>query len=191
MTVLPIKVSDPATLKALGSMLTQQQNVAKFLPGPSSAPGEESTSTIVVEKPAAALKYAGNKFNELYEQYSVLRELARPLNGLAQGNVLPDNVQIASVTLNFSVNSVDYSTTLDTVRGIGEVSQMLSVALRTLIERMHQELALITHVALGVQQSIQQALNASNPSTPEIKEDEKAIQPNADSPPAQEVVPST
>lgn len=126
--------------------------------GPSSA--AVSASTGVIEKPAEAIRAGGNKFTELYEKYTTLRELARPLNGLSQGAVLPDNVQVNSVTLNFTVNGTQHSVELDTVRTIAEIAPILSIGIRAVIERMNTELFSLNHLVSGMQASIQQALSA-------------------------------
>lgn len=171
-----LKVTDPKIVQALSAAASVPQ------PGPSSTAEAVSTAeTVLIEKPADAIKTAGTQFHDLYARYVTLRELARPLNGLSQASVLPDNITIKAVTLDFTVNDVAHSVTLDTVRGIGEIAPLLSAALRVTIEQMSQELFSLHHLVSGMQQSIQQALAAASRSAAASQEsptDEKTVQPD-------------
>lgn len=168
-----IKVNDPKLVQALSAASSPPQ------PGPSSEAESASTAeTVLIEKPADAIKTAGVQFHELYARYATLRELARPLNGLSQAGVFPDNIAIKSVSIDFTVNDVQHSVTLDTIRGIGEIAPLLAAGLRVTIEQMSQELFSLQHLVSGMQQSIQQALAAASRAaavSQESPSDEKTV----------------
>lgn len=172
------KITDPRIIEALSVAATSGVNLTA---GPSDSGVSVSTAPttgVLIERPAEAIQAGGAKFNELYQRYTTLRELARPLNGLSQAAILPDGVRVSKVTLDFSVNGVDHTVNFDTVRNIGEIAPMLTVALRTTIEHMSQELFTMTHLVNGMQKSIQQALAIANKPTDvslETKTDEKAV----------------
>lgn len=171
-----VKLNDPKLAQALSAVAAGVALGPQ--PGPSSAAESESTADMVlIEKPADAIKDGGTHFHDLYARYVVLRELARPLNGLSQAGVLPDNVKVKSVSIAFSVNDVEHAVTLDTVRGIGEIAPLLSAGLRVTIEQMSQELFSLNHLVNGMQQSIQQALSAAKATNVSLenKTDEKAV----------------
>ena len=174
MTKVTTQITDPKIVAALSAMAAGGATISAT--GPSSA--ALSDSTAVIEKPAEAIGTGGTRFNQLYQRYTTLRELARPLNGLSQAAVLPDNIQIKNIALTFSVGDKTYSADIDTVRSIGEIAPLLAAALRVTIEQMSQELFTLEHLVTGMQKSIQQALSLANKPADislEDKKDEKAV----------------
>ena len=178
MANVTIPVNDPNLIKALTAMADANRD--NIPPGPSSEAVSDSTAgqTIVIDKPADVISSSSAEFYRLHTLYVTLRELARPLNGLSQASVLPDNVKVTKVTLNFAVNDVEYSADIDSVKNIGEVAPLLASALNISLDRMNQELFTLNQVVSGMQRAINQAVsvmaNKAQPE-PETKENETPV----------------
>lgn len=119
----------------------------------------------VISNPSEAIRDTAANFHKLYAQYTALRTLAKPLNGLPQSNPFPDNVKIKNVIVAFTVDDDKEQTAeISSPRFIGEIATLIGNELRSLIERMYQELFALEHVTSGMQKAVQQAIaSASKP----------------------------
>jgi hypothetical protein len=123
-------------------------------------PVKAETETIT--DPATMIKSRSANFHDLYVRYATLRELASRLNGLAHAALLPDNITVPKVTIEFTVDNKPYSATIDKIQIIGEISGLLSGALRRAIESMYDDLFAVEHVAAEMQKVIAAAVNQNS-----------------------------
>jgi hypothetical protein len=117
----------------------------------------------VISNPSEAIRDTAANFHKLYSQYTALRALAKPLNGLPQSNPFPDNIKIKNVIVAFTVDGSEEQTAeISSPRFIGEIAALMGNELRSLIERMYQELFALEHVTSGMQKAVQQAIASAN-----------------------------
>jgi hypothetical protein len=131
--------------------------------------------TISITDPAAAIKDYGAEFTALYTQYSKLRQLAMPLNGLPQDRRLPDNLKVSRVIVEFTVDGVEHSAEISGVTMIAEISTLIGNGLRTVIDRMYQTLFTLDHVTKTMQTAVQNAIAPKTTPTLKANNDEKAV----------------
>jgi hypothetical protein len=134
-------------------------------------------TTISIEDPALAIRDYGAEFHKLYSQYSELRELAKPLNGLPQDRKLPDGVTVSKIVIEFSVGDVAHTAEIPGATMIVEVSALIGNGLRTLIDKMYQTLFTLDHVTKNMQSAVQNAVAAKQNSEPSLRSqgNEKAV----------------
>jgi hypothetical protein len=141
------------TIASRTGAISQQQT-----PAVSGQPAAE-----VISNPSEAIRDTAANFHKLYSQYTALRALAKPLNGLPQSNPFPDNVKIKNVIVTFTVDGDEEQTAeISSPRFIGEIATLIGNELRSLIERMYQELFALEHVTSGMQKAVQQAIASVN-----------------------------
>jgi hypothetical protein len=143
-------VTSTLSAKAPGIKITSVQSANQPL---RAAPAPETIS-----KPSEAIRDTAATFHKLYEQYTALRILAKPLNGLPQADPFPENVKIQNVNIAFSVDGEAHTAEISSPRLIGEIAALIGNELRSLIERMYQELFALEHVTAGMQKAVQQAI---------------------------------
>jgi hypothetical protein len=123
----------------------------------------EPTPTTVVD-PAGTIAVGAEKFKKAYDQYTALRELARPLNGLSQAGPLPPHVKISAASIEFVVNDVKWSAEIPNITRIGAVAPLIAEGLYLLLTQMHEELFSLEHVTKGMQKVVESAFNKTGAS---------------------------
>jgi hypothetical protein len=131
---------------------------------PAKARVSSVTAVETISNPSEAIRDTAASFHKLYEQYTALRILAQPLNGLPQADPFPDNVKIQNVNIAFTVDGAAHNAEISSPRLIGEIAALIGNELRSLVERMYQELFALEHVTSGMQKAVQQAIASSNAS---------------------------
>lgn len=119
------------------------------------------TAVETISNPSEAIRDTAVAFHKLYSQYTSLRILAKPLNGLPQADPFPDNVKIQSVNIAFTVDGEAHNAEISSAKLIGEIAALIGNELRSLIERMYQELFALEHVTSGMQKAVQQAISSA------------------------------
>jgi hypothetical protein len=119
------------------------------------------TAVETISNPSEAIRDTAASFHKLYEQYTALRILAQPLNGLPQADPFPDNVKIQNVNIAFTVDGAAHTAEISSPKLIGEIAALIGNELRSLIERMYQELFALEHVTSGMQKAVQQAISSA------------------------------
>jgi hypothetical protein len=122
------------------------------------------TAVETISNPSEAIRDTAAAFHKLYEQYMALRILAKPLNGLPQADPFPDNVKIQNVNIAFTVDGEAHNAEISSPKLIGEIAALIANELRSLIERMYQELFALEHVTSGMQKAVQQAISGAGAS---------------------------
>lgn len=143
-------VTSTLSAKAPGIKITSAQSA--------NPPLLPASSPETVSNPSEAIRDTAATFYKLYAQYTSLRILAKPLNGLPQADPFPENVKIQNVNIAFSVDGESHTAEISSPRLIGEVAALIGNELRSLIERMYQELFALEHVTAGMQKAVQQAI---------------------------------
>jgi hypothetical protein len=115
----------------------------------------------MIANPSETIRDTAATFYKLHEQYNTLRALAKPLNGLSQANKFPDNVNIKTVNIAFAVDGEEHNAEITSTQIIGDIAGLIGNELRSLIERMYQELFALEHVTTGMQKAVQQAIAAT------------------------------
>lgn len=131
----------------------------QFIPSALSASPTPAPVYAVINNPAAAIKTHSTSFDELYAQYNGLRTLARPLNGLQHTDNFPANVQIKNVRIQYAVDGVDGEANISTVNSVGELAPLIGVALRGLVDQIHQELLMLDQVTAAMKTAVDAARN--------------------------------
>jgi hypothetical protein len=147
-------VTSTLSAKAPGINITTAKNARQ--PNPIPTPPE------TISNPSEAIRDTATTFHKLYEQYTALRVLAKPLNGLPQADPFPENVKIQNVNIAFSVDGEAHTAEISSPRIIGELAGLIGNELRSLIERMYQELFALEHVTASMQKAVQQAISTTS-----------------------------
>lgn len=132
----------------------------------SSDSAEPKTDSLSVGQADLAIKRGGEKFYDYYSAYKTIRELARPLNGLPQSAPIPRGLSIKKITVDFTANDVDYSIDIPEPQKAGEIAPLISFAIRDLVEKMNNELHILSYLVEGMYTSVQSAFQARTMAPP-------------------------
>jgi hypothetical protein len=126
----------------------------------SSDTAEPDSESFVVDNADGAIKRGGQKFYDYYAAYKNIRELARPLNGLPQSAPFPAAVSINKITVEFTVNGLARSIEIPEPAKVGDIAPLVSFAIRDIIEKMNNELHILSYLVSGMHTAVQNAFNS-------------------------------
>lgn len=129
-------------------------------PTQSSDSAEPEETSFVVENADVAIRRGGEKFYDYYALYKNLRELAKPLNGLPYSAPMPNSVSIKKIVIEFTANGEDLSVELPEPQKTGDIAALLSFAIRDVVEKMNNELHILSYLVSGMHSAVQTAFNA-------------------------------
>lgn len=143
-------------------------SVAANQPRQLAAKNIEVTPQKIVEEvgtTAQRLQQNATRLNELYTNYSNLRELAAKLNGLTPTAPLPADVIIDKVEFVFTVNSKTYTVPMAPVRAVGEVAAIIGNTLSSIMEQMYTEVFSLNSGGPAIQRAIERAIVSWKPAS--------------------------
>lgn len=129
-------------------------------PSQSSDAAEKPDDTFLVENADAAIKRGGQKFYDYYGAYKNLRDIARPLNGKSQSAPIPYEVNIKRITIEFEMGGQTRTVDISPPQRIGVIAPLISFGIRDVIEKMNNELHVLSHLVTGMHTAVQNAFNA-------------------------------
>jgi hypothetical protein len=121
-------------------------------------PGEKDA--FVVAQADVAIKRGGEKFYDYYLQYRNLREIARAINGLQQSAPFPRQLSIQKITIDFTIDGVAKTAESAEPKKVGDIAPLISFAIRNVIEKMHNELHVLSYLVTGMRDAVQTAFNS-------------------------------
>jgi hypothetical protein len=107
-------------------------------PKPASADAP-SQVTVEATDPAAVVMQAGSQIMDAYRRYDELRALTSLINGLSESAPLPDQLKIAEITIDFTVNGVARQAKTRTVQRVGDLYRLLALETEALVLEMRNE----------------------------------------------------
>lgn len=129
-------------------------------PTQSSDAAEPANETFVVENADSAIKRGGEKFYEYYAAYKNLRDLARPMNGLPQSSPFPRQVSIQKIDIEFQLDGELRTISIPPPAKVGDLAALISFAIRDIVEKMNNELHVLSYLVSGMHTAVQTAFTS-------------------------------
>lgn len=143
----------------------------------SDAAEEDTNDSFSVNQADFAIKRGGEKFYDYYTAYKKIRELAKPLNGLPQSAPFPRGLSVQKIVINFTAQDVEYSVEIPEPQKAGDIAPLISFAIRDLVEKMNNELHVLSYLVSGMHNAVQAAFNArANAPPPELYDNTNTTQ---------------
>lgn len=131
---------------------------------PAMQPSDEADGgdgeALVVEHADVAIKRGGEKFYDYYSQYRNLRDIARAINGLSQSAPFPRQMAIQKITIEFTLDGEAKTAESSEPKKVGDIAPLISFAIRDVIEKMNNELHVLSYLVTGMRNSVQTAFNS-------------------------------
>lgn len=121
---------------------------------------EPADNTLLVANADAAIKDGGLKFYEYYNAYKKLREIAKPLNGLPSSAPIPGSISIDKITVHFTKNGETQTVEIYEPQKISDIAGLISFAVRDVVEKMHNELHVLSQLVSSMNAAVQKAFTA-------------------------------
>lgn len=142
---VPVKI-DASALANMMKMTTAQQPATKeFI------------------NPAAYVMAAGERMQNMYERYEMLRKLGSALNGKSPVDPIPEDLQIEDVTITFRKRSdgdARYVAKLLNVACVGDIAQLLTTEMGVIILSLQQEAKSLAALSKSTEDTTQRAREA-------------------------------
>lgn len=124
--------------------------------------------------PAAVIKEAGNRMEDLYARFNVLRQLGAELNGKNFSDPVPPTVKIDDVAITFRVIkdgkvAEPVVANIKNVVCVGDISNLLSTELGTIILALSQEAAAVKETATATEETCNKARQQWETNNPDRK----------------------
>lgn len=127
---------------------------------PSDEADEGEGEALVVEQADVAIKRGGEKFYDYYSQYRNLRDIARAINGLPHSAPFPRQMSIQKITIEFTLDGEAKTAESAEPKKVGDIAPLISFAIRDVIEKMNNELHVLSYLVTGMRNSVQTAFNS-------------------------------
>lgn len=137
----------------------------------SSDAAEPDDDSLKVDNADFAIKRGGEKFYDYYTTYKNLRDLARPMHGKQASAPIPQPILIKNITIDYEIGGQARSVVIPEPQKIGEIAPLLSFAVRDVIEKMNNELHVLSYLVSGMHTAVQNAFNARAMAPPKDMED--------------------
>lgn len=121
---------------------------------------ETEPAALAVGQADVAIKRGGEKFYDYYSAYKTIRELARPLNGLSQSAPIPRGLSIQKISIDFTVKEKSYTVEIPEPQKTGDIAPLIAFAIRDLVEKMNNELHILSYLVSSMHNSVQSAFTA-------------------------------
>lgn len=127
---------------------------------PSDEADDGGGESLIVEQADVAIKRGGEKFYDYYAQYRNLRDIARAINGLPQSAPFPRQLSIQKITIDFTLDGEAKTAESAEPKKVGDIAPLISFAIRDVIEKMNNELHVLSYLVTGMRNSVQTAFNS-------------------------------
>lgn len=132
---------------------------------------EPDNESLAVDNADFAIKRGGEKFYDYYTTYKNLRDLARPMHGKQASAPIPQPISIKNITIDYELSGQPRSVTIPEPQKIGEIAPLLTFGIRDIIERMNNELHVLSYLVSGMHTAVQAAFNSRAMAPPKNMED--------------------
>ena len=129
-------------------------------PSDSAQEQESDSDNLLVEQADVAIKRGGEKFYNYYTQYRYLRDIAKAINGLPQSSPFPKQLSIRKITIDYTLDGEARTAESAEPKKVGDIAPLISFAIRDVIEKMNNELHVLSYLVTGMRNSVQTAFNA-------------------------------
>lgn len=161
---VPIKMDTSGLVKAMQQMAAQSQTQA-------------TTARI---NPADVIKSAAARMEELYTRFNALKLIGAELHGKSLSDPLPESLKIEEITFKFKTvkdgkESEATTAVVKNVICIGDVANLLSTELGTIILTLQQEAAAVKETATSTEETCTKAREsweANNPDRRVVSNDQ-------------------
>ncbi len=127
---------------------------------------DSDTEEITVKQADLAIKRGGEKFYDYYSQYKNIREIARAINGLQQSAPFPRQISIQKISIAFTIDGEEKVAEISEPNKVGDIAPLISFGIRDIVEKMNNELHVLSYLVTGMRDSVHAAFNSRAMSPP-------------------------
>jgi hypothetical protein len=141
---VPVKVDGSALASMMSKIAAAQQQPVEYI------------------SPSEYVLGAGNRMKDMYARYDVLRKLGGALHGKSFTDPIPQDLRIESVTLKFRLadDTETNEATIFNVACVGDIAQLLSTEMGTIILALQQEAKSLTELSKSTEDAAAKAREA-------------------------------
>ena len=141
---VPVKVDGSALANMMSKIAAAQQQPVEYI------------------SPSEYVLGAGNRMKDMYARYDVLRKLGGALHGKSFTDPIPQDLRIESVTLKFRLadDTETNEATIFNVACVGDIAQLLSTEMGTIILSLQQEAKALTELSKSTEDAAAKAREA-------------------------------
>ena len=141
---VPVKVAGSALANMMSKIAAAQQQPVEYI------------------SPSEYVLGAGNRMKDMYARYDVLRKLGGALHGKSFTDPIPQDLRIESVTLKFRLadDTETNEATIFNVACVGDIAQLLSTEMGTIILSLQQEAKALTELSKSTEDAAAKAREA-------------------------------
>jgi hypothetical protein len=121
-------------------------------------PAEPAPQKLSAAEAAERLRQLSSGLAELYTRYAKLHGLAKELNGVPESAPFPEHVQLARVSVVYSINGgEDVVSDILNTQHVGEIGGLLRVEIERLVDQILLSLSQIREISTAAEQACNQA----------------------------------
>lgn len=141
---VPVKIDGSALASMMSKIAAAQQQPVEYI------------------SPSEYVLSAGSRMKDMYARYDILRKLGGALHGKSFGDPIPQGLRIESVTINFRLadDTETNAATILNVACVGDIAQLLSTEMGTIILSLQQEAKALTELSTSTETAAAKAREA-------------------------------